>query len=782
MYEYLLENLVNGNQVRINLRITADRKLISKLYKRQMNALALKYFGVDSNNNFTENKEDIVAYCCPYSGIVTTDPSTIELEHIIPKTIGGTVLFNCIPALNGINQSKNDRHLLEWWENKPDYFKFERLERLIQYMLEAYTLTFEEPKEEELYDNDSSFEEDDDNDIIYEQNDDLTKDKKDKIIKEYSLNKISYYEFINQLINRLAEDKDVTEYKNQLEELKNKKVFGDIEDIEKLTGEIQTIIKGLIGDDTKRYLTYSMNIDTNRLFKSLKTQNQIEEIRKRFENIRDILINEKIGIKDYFENLQDIDEINLIYFDKITEDMKKNFIENIRIGYNTKINIIIEMLRRTKNENEIEAILAAGSTKHFTTYIQNEEGEWEDKTYGEIKNFWNSHKDELLPKIEALAKEDPNFRENLNKYYFYTVSGQKSAEGNKKRQDTIIEMLRRTKNENEIEAILAAESTKHFTTYKQNDKGKWEIDKTYGEFGNFCQNSKELPAKIKELAKEDLNFRENLNKYYFTTFSGQNSTEGKKKRQDTIIEMLRRTKNENEIAAILASKSKKHFTTYKQNEEGEWEQDKEYSEIGYFCKDNRDLLLPQIEALAKEDPNFRENLNKYYFYTKGGQKSAEGKKIRLDIFIKMLCYSKKDEIADIFKQKTTKPFTIYKQNGKGEWEDDKKYGEIGQFWSSNSNKKIIPILFYSDEYSEEKYDIARERVLEYLSIQRIKKNEPGFKNIEEYINSLDTTKKETEELIKLRNSLNKKKDKLQKENEELLEELNELNSSNRRAM
>ena len=187
MYEYLLENLVNGNQVRINLRITADRKLISKLYKRQMNALALKYFGVDSNNNFTENKEDIVAYCCPYSGIVTTDPSTIELEHIIPKTIGGTVLFNCIPALNGINQSKNDRHLLEWWENKPDYFKFERLERLIQYMLEAYTLTFEEPKEEELYDNDSSFEEDDDNDIIYEQNDDLTKDKKDKIIKEYKL-------------------------------------------------------------------------------------------------------------------------------------------------------------------------------------------------------------------------------------------------------------------------------------------------------------------------------------------------------------------------------------------------------------------------------------------------------------------------------------------------------------------------------------------------------------------------------------------------------------------
>ena len=106
MYEYLVENLISYSQVDGNLRRTADRGLVSELYRRQMNALALKYFGVDSNGNYTENKEDIVAYRCPYSGEIISDLSTAHLEHILPvSSNGGTVLFNCIPILDKVNLS-----------------------------------------------------------------------------------------------------------------------------------------------------------------------------------------------------------------------------------------------------------------------------------------------------------------------------------------------------------------------------------------------------------------------------------------------------------------------------------------------------------------------------------------------------------------------------------------------------------------------------------------------------------------------------------------------------
>ena len=36
----------------------------------------------------------------------------------------------------------------------------------------------------------------------------------------------------------------------------------------------------------------------------------------------------------------------------------------------------------------------------------------------------------------------------------------------------------------------------------------------------------------------------------------------------------------------------------------------------------------------------------------------------------------REEIAEIFTQRTTKCFTTYKQNENGEWVEDKTYGEI----------------------------------------------------------------------------------------------------------
>ena len=69
--------------------------------------------------------------------------------------------------------------------------------------------------------------------------------------------------------------------------------------------------------------------------------------------------------------------------------------------------------------------------------------------------------------------------------------------------------------------------------------------------------------------------------------------------------------------------------------------------------------------------------------------------------------------------------------------------------------------------------------MEYLNYNRRKKKQPEFKNIDEYIDTLDKTKKEVKTLIEIRDSLILKKQQLSIENQELTEELN---SSYRRAM
>ena len=152
MYEYLLENLINPYQVESNLNRTADKGLISELYRKQLNKLALKYFGVDSNGNYTDKLEDIVAYKCPYSGEIITDTSQIHLEHILPvSSNGGTVIFNCIPISEYANISKHDRHLIEWLHWK-GYFDYKNLDRIVNYIFEAYDLYISGSVEEDLYD------------------------------------------------------------------------------------------------------------------------------------------------------------------------------------------------------------------------------------------------------------------------------------------------------------------------------------------------------------------------------------------------------------------------------------------------------------------------------------------------------------------------------------------------------------------------------------------------------------------------------------------------------
>ena len=164
---------------------------------------------------------------------------------------------------------------------------------------------------------------------------------------------------------------------------------------------------------------------------------------------------------------------------------------------------------------------------------------------------------------------------------------------------------------------------------------------------------------------------------------------------------------------------------------------------------------------------------------------------RIEIFIKMLSNSKYTSYIDgvpdsnnIFSRYNEVSFEGYEHiNGLN----------TSQFWTYNSNKFIIPLLFYNKiydkknksyinsnlDYSLSKYDSARNAVMEYLNYNRKKKKQPEFKTIDEYIDTLDKTKKEVKSLIELRDSLLLRKQQLSIENQELTEKLN---TSVRRAM
>ena len=786
MYEYLLENLISYSQVDGNLRRAAKKGLVSELYRKQMNALALKYFGVDSNGNYTENKEDIVAYRCPYSGETINDLSTVWLEHILPfSSNGGTVLFNCIPILDKVNRSKLDEpNLLTWWQEKgKEYFSYDRLERLIQYMLEAYTLAFKEPTEDELYDYNNSL----NNEDCIEKKDDLSIDLKDKTSKKNITNihqNITYYQLISDLINELSKNRDVSKYNSQLNNLKEKNIFGNIEELEKLIKSVQTIFREMLEENSKNYLSYSLKIDMNKMLKSFKTKNYEFEIRKRFNYIKSLLNENNISLNDYFNVLDDIESINLIYFDisDITENMKNNFIENIRISHDTKIMIFIEMIKMTKTEQDLEELFKHRTTKQFTTYKQAENGNWiEDKTCGEIGSFWSNNKDKINLVINELVKTDIELRDKLDNYYMNTLSGQHTYDGKQRRINVFIEMIKRAKTEQDLEELFNVKTNKQFTTYKQAENGNWIEDKTYGEIGQFWRNNKDkINLVINELVKTDIELRDKLDNYYMNTRSGQLSDEGKQRRINIFIEMIKRAKTEQDLEELFNIKTNKQFTTYKQAENGNWIEDKTYGEIGSFWSSNKDKINLVINELVKTNIELRDKLDNYYMNTRSGQLSDEGKQRRIKIFIEMIRRARtEEELEEIFKDRTNKQFTTYKKDENGQYIEDKTYGKIARFSQNNKTRTIIPKLFFSMEYSNEEYDIARQNIMNYLNLQRRKKKQPEFKNIDEYIDTLDKTKKEVKSLIELRDSLLLKKEQLILENQELTDELN---SSYRRTM
>ena len=461
MYEYLLENLISYKQVEGNIRRTTDRGLVSELYRKQLNALALKYFGVDLNGNYTDRKENIIAYRCPYSGEIIKDLSNAHLEHILPvSSNGGTVLFNCIPILNKVNTSKRDEpNLLTWWKEQ-DYFNYDRLERLIEYMLEAYSLAFKEPNEEDLYEYGISLNDD------YIENDDLSMDLKDKTSLRYIFNNqenITYYQLINDLINELSKNRNVTQYYSKLESLKEQNVFGNITELEKVIKTVKKIFKEVLEDNSKNYLSYSINIDMNRLLKSLRTEEYESEIRQRVSFIIKLVKDNGKDINDYFESIQDMKDYNLLYYNNPADKQITDFINNIKINHESKIKIFIEMLSNPKYTNYINGFPDSNNIFSSSNKVSFEGYEHIDGL--NTSYFWNNNSSKIIEKINIQKKEleskenrteDDNERLNKLNVALKSIDDYEFSNkvNSKKRIEKFIEMLANSKYTNYINGLL----------------------------------------------------------------------------------------------------------------------------------------------------------------------------------------------------------------------------------------------------------------------------------------------------------------------------------------
>ena len=872
-------SLISDNQINRNLKRTAAKGLISLLDKNKLHNLAWKYFKAKDEFGNT------IGYMCPYSGKIIHNPKDIVLEHIIPvDSNGGTVLFNCIPTSSEVNKlsEKGAKHLISWWKNSAywDTTAPTRLESIVNYMLDAYDIVFKEytlDEVEESYLNIEGI----NNDIG--NNSDLSVDerKESKELKEQAKSNgiTSYLGFILDCINELERNNINTDnIRNRLQSLSDKNIFKDVNKYEMYQNIIQKIIKESLGNDNNKYLTYSLNIDIKKLmnFINLDNENDIySEIRNRISYIINILNQNNISLIDYYDNLRDIEDIDILYKDinSLTEEDINTFIANCKIGHKTKIKIFIEMVKRAKSKEELSEIFKGGTNKPFTTYKKDVNGNYiEDKTYGEIGSFWRNNKEQIQPILDKIMEDDTVLRDKLDEYYINTFSGQNSIEGNQRRINILIEMIKRAKSKEELSEIFKNKTNKPFTTYKKDANGNYIEDKTYGKIGSFWSHNKEQiqpiidkiieddivlrdkfddyyintysgqnsiegnqrrinifiemikRAKSKEelseifkvgtsnsfttykkdangnyiedktygeigrfwrnnkeqiqpildkIMEDDTVLRDKLDDYYMNTFSGQTSVEGKQRRINIFIEMIKRAKSKEELSEIFKARTNKPFATYKKDANGNYIEDKTYGEIGYFWSSNKDQIQPVLDKIIEDDTLLRDKLDDYYINTYSGQISVEGKQRRINIFIEMIKRAKsKEELLEIFKQRTSKPFTTYKKDANGNYIEDKTYGEIGYFWSHNKDKIIIPQLFFTEKYLSSEYDTVRKRVMDYLNSLRTKRNLPEFRTINEYIDTLDKKKKEVKVLIELRDSLLSRKEQLTIENESLKEQLN----------
>ena len=519
-----ITNLVTTSTISVNLKRTATKGLISLLNQKQLEELAIKYYGVYENGK-------LKGYICPYSGELITNTKDIVLEHIIPvSSTGGTVLFNCIPTSTKVNGSdeKGALHLLEWWKDK-SYYSGDKLNRLMAYMFEAYDKVFSEYTIEEVENSYLEIEE-----IEEEADLTTTQEKEAKKLREQASKTgiISYLGFINDCITELKNNNyDTTYYELKLKEYEERKIFKQIERFTLIQNILKRIIKDKIQEEDRSELTYMLNIDINKLMTSIDENLKEEEIYnvvlKRINDIEDILNKNNIGIMSFFEDIKRSDvlykEVSLL-----TEEEINQFVSDLNLCVRDKFNKMIEFTienegrlpsTHSKEEREkqlgrfrssIQSVLKG--SKNFSTQLKKEELEYLHNSENEnLKEIYKVILNRAIEKNIEIPYVDEYMKskiEEFNILYNKAESIEEKIELERTYKDYIV-------IDSQFNEMIAFTFEKNGKLPREDGKDSDEREKQLGRFRRRIQTvpkgSKNFSTQLKKEELEYLHNSENEN-------------------------------------------------------------------------------------------------------------------------------------------------------------------------------------------------------------------------------------------------------------------------------
>ena len=94
-------------------------------------------FSFKMDSHFLDKSFKFFNFRCAYSGQVLSK-GTRSLDHIKSLNQGGEhEIWNVVPMDRGLNSSKNDKDLLEWYKSQ-DFFSEERLQKIYDWQEYAF--------------------------------------------------------------------------------------------------------------------------------------------------------------------------------------------------------------------------------------------------------------------------------------------------------------------------------------------------------------------------------------------------------------------------------------------------------------------------------------------------------------------------------------------------------------------------------------------------------------------------------------------------------------------
>ena len=720
-------DLVSNRQIISNLRRSMDQGNLAIINKRQLMALSLLYFG---------NKDDkgrYVEYVCPYTGEVYNlsdiknslgkADRILDFEHILPHSKeGGTVLFNAIPVSSSANSSKQDLHLLDWFNSTGSkYYQeggVERLNNLVNYMLSAYDIAFTNYMEAEIdisYEYEEEIEEGIDEEDL--RNDRKVAEEREKLKQIRSTPIEGYIPYLKQLINELNNrGQNIDLIISRLNELEQD---GKIKDIDKYDKAQEVIEKSF------NNLTNSINVDYVKLVNSI-VPNDVDNIEitinRRLNNIETIIkeIDGKTMV-DYYTSMKYMNEEDILYKDVNIEDKTSkdiiSFIASIRLGFDGKVELFIEMLSEEKYTSYKER--QPDEQNIFKFYNKVSYKDYENIEGLNTSQFWSSHQSKILSKLcelegKAVTEEErakyKKVRRAINEY----------------------EMVNKSNLNKRIEVFIEMLDEKKYTSYENgapNAQNIFKVDnkvpyKGYENIeglntsGFWSNNQLEILQKLSELEQDAVTEEERekykrvrraIDEYEMVNKSNLN------KRIEVFIEMLDEKKYisyENGAPNAQNIFSKRNSVPFKgyENIEG--------LNTSQFWRNNQSEILQKLseleqKAITEEEKAKYKRVRRAIDEYEKVNKSNLNK--RIEVFIEMLS----EKTYTSYKERQPDEQNIFKSENKVPY---KGYENIeglntSNFWSVNE-EKILQKLSELEQKAEteeerEKYKRVRRAIDEY---------------------------------------------------------------------